>query len=416
VSRPRLCSRNLLFSDRNAFCLECAFCVDRDPYTTTKAGTFDFVDAVLPWRVEEPLPPPVPPKRDAKTRPAQAAATLPGRVTPWLLRRVKTPVTRATQVALSQKAPPSDVRAGGSPKPPPPPPPAYHAVPQQQIHPSAERLGIAPQSGNGIAITPASRPAAVLVPVVQPAVQVHPRTPPKPTVARRSARSGAQRGLTSHSSGSPQPSVRSAHEERVRPRAATPTPTPTPPRPAQLLPERTKLPSYHSAEPFPAPPPYRASAEDSYPTSNRSRSLPRSRKQGSAFEKEAPLPPLPSYPPLPSSAVSRIQAGYKVSKVFGDAVMRQEVRVAMPTPDHTRLDPAPTLRAGRRFMSTSEIQSFRKAQQHVDKSSPEHEVRHRTSSKPSSHVERSSGDSRQRTTSTNPERGRETKGVVRDRR
>jgi len=279
-------------------------------------------------------------------------------------------------------------------------------VVQQQIRPSEERLGIAPQpSGDHVAITVPSRP----VPVQSAAaVQVRhctppPRTPPKPAVAHRSTRSEAPpRGLTSHS-GSSQPNIRSTHDEISRPRTATPTR-------AILLPGRANLPSYHSAEPFPAPPPYRASAEDSHPTSTRSRSLPRSRKHGSAFEKEVSLPPLPSYPPLPSSAVSRIQAGYKVSKTFGDAVLRQEVRVAMPTPDHTRLAYAPTPRVGRRFMSASEMQSFRKSKQRTDKSYSEHEVRQRASSKPYySHVERTSGDSRQRAASTFS-RGRDAKG------
>lgn len=428
------------------------------------------MDAVLPWRFEDPLPPPVPPKNDLK---ATIPKAIPERVTPWLLRRVKAPVTRA--IPTTQKAS-ADVR--GSPKPPAY---AYHAV-QQQVRPSEERLGAVrpspPPSGDNVAI-PAGRP---VTPAPQ---QVQPRTPPKPAVVDRSARSEAQRAPTLHSaspSPQPQPSIRSAHEERSRPRTAAPLRT-------AVLPERAPLPSYHSAEPFPAPPPYRASAEDSHAKSGRSRSLPRSRKHSSAFEKD-PLPPLPNHPPLSSSAVSRVQAGYKISKEFGDAVMRQEVRVAIPTPDHTRLDPeptplsgsavsriqagykvskefgdavmrqevrvaiptpdhtkldpassqpplsssavsriqagykvskefgdaimrqevrmaiptpdhdfTPTLRAGRRFMSASELQSFRKAKQRTDRGPLEHEARHRTSSKPSSRVERCSGDSRQRAAS-----------------
>jgi hypothetical protein len=306
-----------------------------------------------------------------------------------------------------------------------------------------------------------------VTPVAQSAVQVHPHTPPKPAVAVRSARSEAQLVPTPHSR-SPQSSIRSAHEETSRPRTAAPL--------RLVQSERAPLPSYHSAEKVLAPPPYRAS-EDSYPTSVRSRSLPRSRKQGPAFEKEAslpqlpnhpplsssavsriqagykvskefgdaimrqevrmaiptpiptpghtkldletlPLPPLQSHPLLPNSAVSRIQAGYKVSKEFGDAIMRQEVRMAMPTPDHTMLDSAPTPRVGQRFMSASELQSHRKAKQRIDKSFPEHEVRQRTSSKPSSNVERRSGDSRQRAASTHSGRGQDTRGynVVREKR
>jgi hypothetical protein len=405
------------------------------------------VDAVLPWRFEEPvsLPPPVPPKSDLKARPAVAA--IPERVTPWLLRRVKAPVTRATQQKAS-----TDIK--GSPKPP-----AYrHHALQQQIHPSEERLGIIPQSGDNVAITASSHPV-----IQKSAVQVLPHTPPKPAVAvaERSAtpRSEAQKVPTPHS-GSSQSSIRTAHDEE---RSSRPTRAAVPLRPS--LSERTHLPSYHSAEPCPAPPPYRA--EDRYSTSSRSRSLPRSRKHGPAFGKEASLLPLPSHPPLSSSAMSRVQAGYKVSKEFGDAIMRQEVRMAiptpMPTPGHTKLDPtlpplpshpqlpdsavsriqagykvskefgdaifrqevrmaiptpehanldsAPTQRVGRRFMSASELQSYRKAKQRVDKSSQEHEVRQRTSSKPSSHVERRSGDSRQRAASTHSGRSQ-----VRERR
>ncbi|KAI0000436.1 hypothetical protein BJV77DRAFT_958928 [Russula vinacea] len=371
---------------------------EEDPCATPRAGTFEFVDAVLPWRFEDPLPPPVPPKNDLK---ATIPKAIPERVTPGFFGAS------------------ADVR--GSPKPPAY---AYHAV-QQQIRPSEERLGAVrpppPPSGDNVAI-PAGRP---VTPAPQ---QVQPRTPPKPAVVDRSARSEAQRAPTLHSaspSPQPQPSIRSAHEERSRPRTAAPLRT-------AVLPERAPLPSYHSAEPFPAPPPYRASAEDSHAKSGRSRSLPRSLSRvqaGYKISKEfgdavmrqevrvaIPTPDHtrldPEPTPLSGSAVSRIQAGYKVSKEFGDAVMRQEVRVAIPTPDHTKLDPAssqpplsssavsriqagykvskefgdaimrqevrmaiptpdhdstPTLRAGRRFMSASELQSFRKAKQRTDR-------------------------------------------------
>jgi hypothetical protein len=189
------------------------------------------------------------------------------------------------------------------------------------------------------------------------------------------------------------------------------------------------LPSYHSAQPFPSPapppPPYRVSAEDSYPSSVRSRSLPRSSRSkhgGRTYEKEAPpLPPLPlpSHPQLSSSAISRIQAGHKVSKQFGDAIMQQELRLATPTSDHhhSRLDPVvPNPRLGRRFLSASELQNHRKAKLHTDKVTPELEARLRTANNKSSpNVGRCSGDSRQRTVSAHLGRGQD-KGSQRARR
>jgi hypothetical protein len=425
--------------------------IHRDPYSKPRAGTFDCVDAVLPWRFEEePLPPPVPPKNDVKealSRSAAAAAaasavSLPERVTtPWLLRRVKTPhvtqptrsqtvpVPTGTPTPAPQKASSTDI-IRGSPKPDPP---AYHAVPppppQHRVHLSEERL----------AITSSKGPAAAVLQSQHPTIQAQPRTPPKPAaVAHRSA---SARGETEKQRGLPPPashpgcpqirSVRSApHEESSRRPAASGTRAqPSGLRPtAAIRPERV-LPSYHSAEPFPspAPPPYRVSAEDSYPTSVRSRSLPRSSrtKHGGptpAYEKKEtpPLPPLPlpGHPQLSSSAISRIQAGLKVSKQFGDAILQQELRFATPTSDHhcSRLDPpVPNPRLGRRFLSTSELQSHRKAKLGTDKITPELEARLRTANKSSSSVGRSLGDSRQRTASAHPGRGQD-KGSQRARR
>jgi hypothetical protein len=431
-------------------------CIDRDPYSTPRAGSFERVDAVLPWRFEEgreepePSPPPVPPKNDLKkgrSAAAAAVATIPERVTtPWLLRRVKTPVTQATPTALAhtpQKASSStDIRGRGSPRPPKPEPPAYHVVPpapppppqqpqpQPPVLPSEERL----------ARTSRSRPAAVVQSrQSESTVQVQPRTPPKPAVvAHRSAARGGggetQRNPTSHSGCPPLRSVRSAPQEERSRRSVTraPPPPPLPPlRPAaamQSQPELAHLPSYYSAQPFPpspAPPPYRASAEDGYPTSVRSRSLPRSsrNKHGgsstSTFEKEAatPLPPLPSFPQLSSSALSRIQASFQVSKQLGDAIMKQELQFATPTSDHhhSRLDPVPNPRLGRRFLSAGELLSHRKAKLCADKITPEHEARLRTSNKSSPNVARYAGDSRQRTVSAHPGRGQD-KGPQRGRR
>jgi hypothetical protein len=420
----------LFFNRKRNWDAYLAFAFFRDPSATPRAGSFDCVDAVLPWRYEDEeeslLPPPVPPKSDPKARSAAkppntaTSIPIPGRVTPWLLRRVKTPVTRTAQPALAtapQKAS-ADIK-----KPPKPEPPAYHAVQQQQqqqIHPSEERL---------FAITASSRPAVVKSqsqPTIQVQVQVHPRTPPKPAVADRSTRgeTQTQRGPTSHS-GSPQlRSVRSAHAHEERSRSRTRGPLGPAPQP-----ERAPLPSYHSTEPFPtspAPPPYRAAAEDKNLTSLRSRSLPRSRRKHSpGFEKKEAeaLPPLPidRDPQLSPSAKSRIRAAYEVSRQFGDAVKEQEKRVAPSVLDHNEVVPVvpalPNPRLGRRFLSASELQSHRAARlRSTEKISSEHEARHRTSSKPSSHVGRCSGDSRQRAARAHTGRGQDTKGrnVARD--
>ena len=405
------------------------------------------MDAVLPWRFEEPIPlplpipPPVPPKNDLrlKVRSATAASIsaeripIPERVTPWLLRRVKTPVTQAPPHPAPQKASTTDNYIRGSPKPEPP---AYHAVPQQQIYPSQESLAISSRTRNrtrgpAAVVHSQSSQSAIRVQVEPRSISTPPTKPPAVTHRSTSARGGGEETQrvptpTPHS-GCPQlRSVRSApQEERSRrsgPRGATRAPL----RPVAVQHEqRVLLPSYHSAEPLPfpspgsAPPPYRVSAaEDSYPTSARSRSLPRSSRKhgGSTFEKEktTPLPPLPPLPPplshpqLSSSAISRIQAGHKVSKEFGDAIMKQELRLATPTSDHHSsggLDPVPNPRLGRRFLSTSELQSHRKAKLHTDKIAPEHEARLRTYNKSSSNVARCSGDSRQRTVSAHPGRG-----------
>lgn len=412
---------------------------DRDPCSSSRAGSFDCVDAVLPWRYEDPLslPPPVPPKNDMR-RHAQSATTTvtpttePERVTrrtPWLHRPVKTPVTRTANPALvvpsPQKASSTTDSAdisGGSPTNPKPQPPAYHAVSlQQQILPTQERPAIT------TTMTTKRGPLPVVRALQPVPVQVRPRTPPKPAPVaaahHRSARGETPRrgGPTSHPhpSGSPQlRSVRSAHEERTRSRRGrTRPPTPVP---VQSQSEHAHLPSYHSALPFPSPPPpppYRVSPQDSYPTSLRSRSLPRSSHK---HEKTTPLPPLPplplpSHPQLSRSAISRITAGLKVSKEFGDAILQQELRMATPTPDHSRLDPVSNPRQGQRYLSVSELRSHRNAMLFANKITLEHEACQRPSNKSSPNLGRCSGDSRQRAASTHSGRGQE-KGSQRGRR
>jgi hypothetical protein len=344
---------------------------NRDRHATRRAGTHDRADAILPWRLEvddDPPPPPVPPKNETRGR--QPAERSPERVTPWLFRRVKTPVpaSRVPHVTHSQQK----ASVVADPKRSPGPP-AYHAV-QPHKHPSEESfLDMGP-----------AEPRQV-VSAIQ--VQVHTLLKSKPASPDKPDVSEARRGLTERSRS--KWSLRSARDEIPRPR-------PPPP-------ETTHPPSYLYPEQFPAPPPYRASAEESSPPSVRSRSLPRSRKHSPAFD--APLPALPIQPALSSSAVSRIQAAYRVSKEFGDAVMRQEIRTA-PAPVHSHLDSGSTPHVGRRFVSASEIENFRKSKERVDKYSQGYEARQRTLSKPACGAERCSGESRRRAASANSGRRR----------
>ncbi|KAF8271239.1 hypothetical protein EI94DRAFT_1720742 [Lactarius quietus] len=78
---------------------------------------------------------------------------------------------------------------------------------------------------------------------------------------------------------------------------------------------------------------------------------------------------------MPESAVSRIQAAFKVSNELGNAVMLQEVRVATPIV----LNP----RATRRFVSVTEMEDLRKVNARLDRHSGEREARQRALSKPS---------------------------------
>jgi len=337
--------------------------VSRDRCATPRAGTLHYVDAVLPWRFEDPAPPPVPPKSEKRVRPAAAATAdiIPKRVTPWLFRHVKAPESHVTR---APKKAPADIVG-------PQEPPAYEVVQQQeqqqkQERPSGERPSrTGPQSHN--------LPKLASLPALQTAVRAPDHTPPKPAPPAKPNKSDKRRepesGSVSHHAHSPQSSVRGTHnEERPRPRTkSSPRPAPVP---GTVVP--APQPAYPHAKSFPEPTPPRRAAGESPSLSARSRSLPRSRKKSSTmtFEKDAPLPPLPNHPPLPSSAMSRIHAAYKVSNEFGSAVMRQELRLATPLPD---IPPVP--RVGRRFMSASEIESFRKSRQRANMGSAEHEAR-----------------------------------------
>jgi hypothetical protein len=334
----------------------------RDGYATPRAGTLHYVDAVLPWRFEDPTPPPVPPKSELRVRPAASAENIPKRVTPWLLRHVKAPeshVTRPPQKAVA------DIM--GSPKPP-----AYELVQQQQPkeeRPSGERPRTSPQSHNlpKLASLPALQ-TTVRAPAPAPAPAPDYPLPPIPAPPTKPDKSDKRKepvsGSVSHAY-APQSSGRGRHEERPRPRTkSSPRPAPVP---ATVVP--VPQPTHTHARSFPEPPSYRSAAGESSLPSARSKSLPRSRKKSSTFEKDAPLPPLPNHPPLPSSAMSRIHAAYKVSNEFGNAVMRQESRLATPLPDV-----APTPRVGQRFMTASEIQSLRKSRQRATKGSAERQT------------------------------------------
>jgi hypothetical protein len=304
----------------------------------------------------------------------------------------------------------ANVRDRQSPAPAPAAkPPSYQQQQQQppSHHPREETFRVVPRQqskDDSVAVKAAKRP------VVVSSIKVLVHTPSKPALPDKPDRSEAWKASSSSRFPTPQPSVGSLHEERRRPAAAGAT-APRPTRPPQAKPSHP--PSYHYPEPFPAPPPYRVSPEESSPSppsGSRSRSLPRSRKHSPAFQRDAPLPALPSHPPLSASAMSRVQAAYKVSKQFGDAVMQQEARLAIPrTTDYIPPVPVPvpasTPRTARRFMSAAELDCHRKARLRGDKSSREQEARQRALSKPSFYSERYAGESRQRATSANSGRG-----------
>ena len=338
-------------------------CIFRDGCATPRAGTLHYADAVLPWRFEDPAPPPVPPKSELRVRPTAYAENIPKRVTPWLLRHVKAPESHVTR-------PPKKAAADimGSPKPP-----TYQAVlQQQQQQQQQQKEGRASEERPRTTDSPRSHnlPKLASLPALQTTVQAPTpdHSPPKPAPLAKPDRSDKRKepGFNAHA---PQSTVRGTHEQ-VRPRPRTKSSPRPVPVPESVVP--VPQPTYTHAKSFPEPPPYRRTAGESSPPSARSRSLPRSRKKSSTFEKDAPLPPLPNHPhpPLPSSAMSRIHAAYKVSNEFGNAVMRQEVRLATPLPDIT-----PTPRVGRRFMTASEIESFRKSRQRATKGSSEHQAR-----------------------------------------
>jgi hypothetical protein len=234
-------------------------------------------------------------------------------------------------------------------------------------------------------------------------IQVLVHTPSKPVLPNDKSAQARKAPSSSSSSQtpSPQPSFGNIREDRLcRGAAAAASAARRPAR--QTKPTPAQSPVHHYPGPSsPAPPPYR---EESLPPSSRSRSLPRSRKHSPAFETNAPLPSLPDHPPLSASALSRIQAAYKVSNQFGDAIKQQELRLAIPSPDYIPPVPASIPRAGQRYLTAAELESHRRTRQRMDLSSRGLDAYQRTLSKPRSCGEVRSCESRRRVASANPGR------------
>ncbi|KAI0305532.1 hypothetical protein B0F90DRAFT_1815143 [Multifurca ochricompacta] len=311
---------------------------DKNHSTPQRAETLYHTDKDLSLHDHNPLPPPVPPKDDSQFR----LGKNPERVKPWVLRRMKTTVTPTAQMTRSLES----VSAGdtGSQEPP-----SYQVA--HKSYPSEE------MSWSVSEATSAAKTSRTVT-----SVPTH-----SPTKLARPKKPGGARSLQNFVTNLQQ----SAFEERSRPDAIQSGGTSEPARP----------PSYHHFEAPPAPSPYHASKGCSA-LSLHSQPVGRSQMQSSTFEGASSLT-LPNHPPLPGSALPRIRAAYKVSKEFGDTVVRQEVRMAMSVV-RAQLDSVPTPRITRRFMSATELEGFRKAKERVDERSREHEARERVLSQPSS--------------------------------
>ena len=335
-------------------------------HRTPRAGPLSHADDDFPTSDLDLLPPPVPPKDGDLQYYWPVVKERPTRVTPWLLRRVKTPVSAPQAQVQATRSVSADVRR--SPKPP-----SYQAAQAQQSYPSVERSRRVLDSSNAVNTSSGGSSTA-------PGHSRH--TPTKPARHDKRDKTEVQRSAISSPS---QSSLHSSHRERSRPRT-----------PAQrVVPQPAQPPNYPSYEPFPAPPPYRHASKESFVPSTRSKSPHLSHKKSSASEKGVSSS---EQLPQPGSPESRIRAAYNVSKEFGDAVMRQEMRVAIVV-DYTQLDPMLTPRATRRFMSVTEAEGFRRTKERVDKGSREHEVRQRALSKPCSHAGQAYGESRKRANS-----------------
>jgi hypothetical protein len=235
-------------------------------------------------------------------------------------------------------------------------PPSYHAA--QESRPIKERITGAQE----IEITARHNTADQILPRSPTRAPRGLAWPNRPD--RTAAPSDAASNL-----GQGQPRLRCATEaERSRPGLAIRRGTPPH--------ESAHPPRYRPRELSVAPtlPPYSATGA-SFALSKEPQPLDGSRKPIPAFSSGEPRLAVPNSPLLPESAVTRIQAAYEVSNELGNAVMEQEVRVATPI--------VLTPRAGRRFISVTELEGIYKVHARMDRRPSERESRQRTVSRPS---------------------------------
>lgn len=289
-----------------------------------------------------------PPVRSKTESPLGLAANS-KQVTPWLFRRVNASVSSTSLTTRHPEMAAADVMGTARP-------PSYRTV--QESRPSKERSTGAQE----IEITATYSPADT----------THPRSP---TLAPRglawpnrpnrvAAPSDAASNL-----GLGQPGLRSVTEaERSRPGLATRRGTPPH--------ESAHPPRYRPRElsTVPTLPPYSATGAG-FALSKELQARDGSRNPIPRFSGAEPRLAVPNGPLLPESAVSRIQAAYEVSNELGNAVMEQEVRVATPI--------VLTPRAGRRFVSVTELEGIRKIHARAEQRPGERESRQRALSKPS---------------------------------
>ena len=291
-----------------------------------------------------------PPVR-SKTEPPSRLAENSKRITPWLFRRVNAPVSPTAQTTRHPEKAVADVM--GSPKPP-----SYSAA--QESCPSKEMSTGAQE----IDITATDSPVDTTLPrspTRAPRGLAWPNRPNR-TATASDAASASNLGQSSLRSATFVEQSRPGLTVTIRQRGTPPPELAHPPRyRSRELSITTTLPPY-------------SATRGSFMLSKEPQSQNRCRKPSSELSSGEPRLALPSGPLLPESAVSRIRAAYKVSNELGNAVMRQEVRVATPL----ALSP----RSRRRFMSVTEAEGLRKVNARMDRRSGEREARQRASSKP----------------------------------
>jgi hypothetical protein len=282
-----------------------------------------------------------PPVR-SNTEPPSVLAESSKRATPWLFRRVNAPVSPTPPTTRYPERGVDDVLGLGRP-------PSYRTA--QESYLSKEMS----TGAREIQISPAET-TLPRSPTNAPRGLAWPNRPNGTTAPSHAASNLGQSSLGSATTES----------ERSRPGITRCVPPPS----------STHPPQYRSRESSftPTLPPYSVTGRGFSP-SNEPQPQDLSRKPSSALSSGESHFALPSDPLLPESAVSRIQAAYKVSNELGNAVRLQEVRVATPI----TLNP----RATRRFVSVTEMEDLRKVDAHVDRRSGEREARQRALSKPS---------------------------------